>query len=262
MADQVKKMVDNGQFLNYDACFESEVVARLAIKTPVRDDDVNMSQAKDLFCSPYYNHPFWRGGINGSLDDRIAIENNNLIKESNDAINIISENFSTKLNQVRQHLVSFKIYGQEADENLANETKDAIEQSIKSVIDKRNILELIIDNFNNKNNETLIQQVNIIEERIKQLSKENENFRKNFELRKEQAKDLYGRYDSNFHSSIFGYGPMQSSSQSWLLFTSFLFGFIGLIAIGSQVIPSITLPSLSFLKDTQIQPLKKTNARY
>lgn len=262
MADQVKNLVDNGQILNYDACFESEVVARLAKKTPIVDDDVNMSQAKDVFCNPYYNHPFWRGGINSSLDDRITIESDNQIKRARNTVNNISENFLNQLNQVRQYLVSFKIYGQEADENSANQTKNNIEKSIKSVLDERNLLQLIIDNFNNKNNETLIQQVNIIEERVNQLDKENENFRKNFELRKEQAKDLYGRYDSNFHSSIFGYGPMQASSQSWLLFTSFLFGFIGLITISAQIIPNITLPTLSFLSETQNQPVKKTNIRY
>jgi len=264
MADQVKKLVDNGQLLNYDICFESELVARLAKQTPIENDDINMSQAKHAFCNSYYNHPFWRGGINSSLDDRITFENSNKIKQSRDSIEIISENFSNQLNQVRQYLVSFTIYGQEADDNLANETKTAIEKTIKSVTNERNLLQSIIDNYNQKNSENLIQQVNIIEEKVERLGIENENFRKNFELRKEQSKDLYGRYGSNFHSSVFGYGPMQSSSQSWLMFSSFLFGFIGLIAIGTQVIPHISLPSLSFLKDTQTynQPIKKTNIRY
>jgi FtsZ-binding cell division protein ZapB len=262
MADQVKKLVDNGQILNYDACFENELVATLAKKVPGANNDVNLTEGKDLFCSPYYNHPFWRGGINSSLDDRITSKNNNLIKQANDAVNIISENFSTKLNQVRQSMVSFKIYGQEVDENETNLSKNAIEQSIKMITDERNKLQLTIDNFTSNDKKNLTQQVNIIEHQIKHLNKENENFRKNFELRKEQAKDLYGRYDSNFHSSIFGYGPMQGLSQSWLLFTSFIFGFIGLIAIGAQIIPSITLPSLSFLKDTQNQQFKKTNIRY
>jgi hypothetical protein len=129
MADQVKNLVDNGQILNYDACFENEVVASLAKKTPVVDDDVNMSQAKDAFCNPYYNHPFWRGGINGSLDDRIAIESDNQIKRARKSVNNISENFLNQLNQLRQYLVSFKIYGQEADENSANQTKNNIEKS-------------------------------------------------------------------------------------------------------------------------------------
>jgi hypothetical protein len=54
-----------------------------------------------------------------------------------------------------------------------------------------------------ENSEEMLQQVASNEDSIRQLSNENYNYKKGNELRREQSKDLYTRYDSNFHSSAF-----------------------------------------------------------
>jgi len=265
----VKNLVDTGKILNYDSCFLNQTVLNSAKQNPVVNDDVNMSQSIDKLCHPYFNHAFWRGGIASTIDDRLSSSFNNIVNKneldkSKASINFSTDNFTNQINRVKQHIIGFKLYGQESDEHEAQNDKNAIEVTIKAVADERKKLEAILDNLNKNNSNEMIQETNEKEEKIKSLTKENEDFRKKSELRNEQAKDLYKRYNSNFHSSVFGYGPIQSSNQSALMFVSFLMGIIGLIAGGIQISHFIPYPDLLFLKSESkhTPPIKRTNIRY
>jgi hypothetical protein len=107
----------------------------------------------------------------------------------------------------------------------------------------------------------MLQQVADSENIINRINNENINFKKGNDLRREQAKDLYTRYDSNFHSSAFGYfgyNPLHSSSQSGLVFTSFFMGFVGLVVLGFQVLPLfLTNDSTSFQAKVNTPVIKK-----
>jgi hypothetical protein len=121
--------------------------------------------------------------------------------------------------------------------------KSDIENNISKIRAETRKLETVLAALKKENSEEMLHQVADNEANIRQLSSENENFRKGNELRREQSKDLYNRYDSNFHSSAFGYfgyKPIHHSSQSALVFTSFFMGFIGLIALGVHVVPLIS----------------------
>jgi hypothetical protein len=158
------------------------------------------------------------------------------------------------------------MYGQESDANSIEIDKANIEGAITKIIAERQKLQSIIDNSTNKNDGSMIQEVSEKEEIIRQLTLENDNLKRDSDLRKEQAKELYGRYDSNYARSSFGYNPIKSWNQSSLMFVAFLMGFIGLILIGIKVTHFIPYPDLSFLKDTQQPkqniPTKKMNSRY
>jgi hypothetical protein len=90
--------------------------------------------------------------------------------------------------------------------------------------------------------------------KVRKLEQENEQFRKTAELREDQVSNVYKKYDSNFHTSIFGYGPHEWSSSSWygfmpyslyidlsptsrtgILFMAFFFAFAAIIAVAVRV---------------------------
>ena len=248
MADQIRKLVDEGSLLNYDACFQNSTVSNLAAQNPVANDDLNMSLSKDRLCRIYYNNAFWRGGVNGGIDDRVVNKsssgwNSNASRKAQSSVGNIKSDFDNNINRVRQAIVSFRVYGNMNDANNVARSKSDIENNISKIRAENTKLETVLASLKKENSEEMLHQVADNEENIRQLSIENANFRKGNELRREQSKDLYTRYDSNFHSSAFGYfgyNPIHSSSQSALVFTSFFMGFIGLIALGVHLVPLIS----------------------
>ena len=268
MSDQIQKMVDSGELLNYDSCFQNETIANLASKQPVLNDDVNMSQSKDRLCRIYYNNSFWRGGINNTIDDRVTnnvvnIWNKQIADKSKSVINIINENFSNQLNQARQFIIAYNLYGQERDFSKIQDIKNDVESSILSIVNERKKIETLLNTLKKENSDSLLQEVKDNEEKIRNLKNDNDKHRLTNELRREQTKDLYERYNSNFHSSPFGYAPISSSNQSPIMFTSILMGIIGLVSAGLQISQFINNPSTiiqSQVKQSQI--VKKVNARY
>lgn len=248
MADQIRKLVDEGTILNYDACFQNSTVTNLAAQNPVANDDLNMSLSKDKLCRIYYNNAFWRGGVNGGVDDRIANKSSsgwdsNRAKKAQSSVSNIKSDFDTNINRARQAIVSSRVYGNMNDANNVARSKSDIENNISKVRAETAKLETVLAALKKENSEEMLHQVADNEENIRQLTAENANFRKGNELRREQSKDLYTRYDSNFHSSAFGYfgyNPIHHSSQSALVFTSFFMGFIGLIALGVHLVPLVS----------------------
>jgi len=248
MADQIRKLVDDGTILNYDACFQNNTVKNLAGQNPIPNDDLNMSLSKDKLCRIYYNNAFWRGGVNGGIDDRVTNKSSsgwdsNAAKKTKSSAGNIKSDFDTNTNRVRQAIVSSRVYGNMNDANNVARGKSDIENNISKIRAETKKLDTVLAALKKENSEEMLHQVADNEENIRQLTIENANFKKGNELRREQSKDLYTRYDSNFHSSAFGYfgyKPIHHSSQTALVFTSFFMGFIGLIALGVHLVPLVS----------------------
>ena len=268
MADQIKKLVDEGSLLNYDACFQNNTVGNLAAQNPVANDDLNLSSSKDRLCRIYYNNAFWRGGVNGGIDDRIKSAsssgwNTNSSQRARSTIGNIKSDFDNNVNRARQAIVSFRVYGNMNDANNVTRSKADIENNISKIRAENAKLETVLASLKKENSEEMLQQVADNEENIRQLSNENYNYRKGNELRREQSKDLYTRYDSNFHSSAFGYfgyNPIHHSSQSALVFTSFFMGFVGLIALGVHLVPLLSGYMGGSKGSTQVRPVAATTS--
>lgn len=267
MSDQIKSKVDKGQLLNYDACFLDSAVAQIAAQKPVNNDDLNSSLAKDRLCRIYYNNAFWRGGISTSIEDRIpnlskSGWNTTSAETSQNTRSTLNGEFSSLVERVRQAIVSQHVYGSANDISNVTNTKSDIERNIQKFRDENARLQNILNELKNENSEELLQQVADREEKIRKLNTQNAEYKQGNELRREQSKDLYNRYNSNYHSSAFGYfgyNPLNAATQSGLLFTSYFMGFIGLIVLGIQVGPLLLGKMPSFSSPAPISPFGSKN---
>jgi uncharacterized protein YukE len=267
MSDQIKSKVDKGQLLNYDTCFLDSAVAQIAAQKPVSNDDLNSSLAKDRICRIFYNNAFWRGGINSSIDDRIpnlskSGWNTTAAETSQNTRSNLNSEFSTLVNRVRQAIVSQHVYGSANDISNVTNTKSDIERNIQKFRDENSRLQNILNDLKSENSEELLQQVADKEERLRKVKTQNAEYKQGNELRREQSKDLYNRFNSNYHSSAFGYfgyNPLNASTQSGLLFTSYFMGFIGLIVLGIQVGPILLGKMSSFSSPAQISSFASKN---
>jgi len=246
MTDQVRRLVEEGQILNYDACFQNQTIAGLAKQHPVDNDDLNQSFSKDRLCRLYYNNAFWRGGINGNIDDRLkspshAGWNPQMANNSQQTIARFKSEYDNNVNRVRQAIVSMNVFGNNNDVANVSNTKNEIERIIGQVKGQNSMLDSMLILLKKENSDEMLQDVAVKEGRLRMMDLENDKYKHGNELRREQTKDLYNRYESNFNSSAFGYyfgyNPINPTSQSSLLFTSFFMGFIGLITLGIQVAP-------------------------
>ncbi len=254
MTDQIKRLVEQGQLLNYDVCFQTKLVASLAAQNTVPNDDLNMSLSKDKLCRIYYKNAFWRGGINSNIDDRVDTKtstmwDSNAAKTSKSAIECINADYESAIARARQSIVSYHIYGNSNDLNAANKAKATIEALISKVAAERKKLETVLDALRKENSDEMLQQVADNEINLRKMTLENEEFKRGNELRKEQAKDLNTRFDPNFHSTAFGYigyKPMRQESRSAIIFISFFMGFIGLIVLGIKIVPLVMKDGFTF----------------
>lgn len=246
MTDQIRRLVEQGEIKNYDVCFQHNFIVKLASQNPVANDDLNQSLSKDRLCRLYYNNAFWRGGINGSIDDRIKSPSHagwtpDVANTSKQAVGVYTNEFNNNVNRVRQGIVSVHVYGSSNDVANVTNIKNDTERVISSMKAQNNMLERMITALKKENSDEMLQEVADRETKIRVMENENNQYRSGNEMRREQTKDLYQRYDSNFNSSAFGYyfgyNPLNPSSQSTLLFTSFFMGLIGLVTLGIQVAP-------------------------
>jgi hypothetical protein len=246
MTDQIRNLVEQGKLLNYDACFQDSNVINIARQNPVKNDDLNNSLAIDNICKIYYKNPFWRGGINPSSDDRMTyISASGWDSTKSDTIMATVHNlktdFTNNINILTNQSNNYKFNGQRIDLNNIADVKNNLENIISKMRQQKENLEVIYSSLQKENSVDVLQNISNIENKIKQLTKENEYYIKGKELRKEQTKDLYTRFDSNYHSSgfgqYFGYKPISAVSQPVLLFISFFMAFVGLIILGFQIGP-------------------------
>jgi len=267
MSNQIKQLVEQGQLLNYDTCFQHSKVAELAQRNPVPNDDLNFSNSKDRLCRIYYNNAFWRGGINANIDDRAQNQTTTLwndakTKAAQTKIDMTTAEYNTTKNRTRQSIISFHMYGATRDSDDAERGKAQLGTAVVTLANESRNLNNILTQLRAEDSPAVLQEVADKEIAINKMSKENADFKKLNDLRKEQVKDLNNRYKPNFHSTVFGffgYKPMQQQSQSALIFVSFLMGFIGLIILGMKIIPLLGALAPSFLQQQQQQQPRPMN---
>lgn len=267
MSDPIKQLVDQGQLLNYDTCFQHSKVAELAQKNPIANDDLNFSNSKDRLCRIYYNNAFWRGGVNSKIDDRAQNQSTTLwndVKhnEAKTKLDIITDNYNAAKNRTRQSIISFHMHGATKDSDDAEKGKTELGAHVVSVSNETRKLNNLLTQLKAEDSPAVLQDVADKEIAITRMSKENAEFKKLNDLRKEQVKDLNNRYTPNYHSTVFGffgYKPMQQQSQGALIFISFLMGFIGLIILGMKIIPLLLSADIFKASVFQKQQLRPTN---
>jgi hypothetical protein len=262
MSNPIKQLVEKGQLLNYDTCFQHSKVAELAQKNPVHNDDLNFSNSKDRLCRIYYNNAFWRGGINANIDDRAQNQATTLwtddkTKAAQTKIEITTAEYNTTKNRTRQSIISFHMYGASRDSDDAERGKAQLGASVVTLANETRSVNNVLTQLRAEDSPAVLQEVADKEIAINKMAKQNEEFKKLNDLRKEQVKDLNNRFKPNYHSTIFGffgYKPMQQQSHGALIFVSFLMGFIGLIILGMKIIPLLgALPLLPLLQ----QPMQR-----
>jgi hypothetical protein len=116
----------------------------------------------------------------------------------------------------------------------------------------------------------LVSEVAETELKLRKLEKENETYKKTAELREEQTSGVYKKYDSNYHSAIYGYLPHEWTLSSWygfmpynlfidlsptsrtgILFAAFFFAFAAIIAMGVRL--------ATYYMDPKIRQMASTN---
>jgi len=133
-----------------------------------------------------------------------------------------------------------------AKQNINNLT-----QRLASESDKLNDY---LKRINEENNGSkIIMSVAEKEYALRKMEDINTKVKHTKQLRKEQTKSLYNKYEGNYHDPVYSYAPWEVSSSSWfswsplatymninpasrsgLLFIGFFFGFVAIIALGAK----------------------------
>ena len=255
--DQVRTMVDNGDVLNYDACVQHPRVWGLAAADRVPGDDPGLNQTRYKLCTNFFKTGSWRGGIAASVDDRKDTVANDwtperraqFVRVRDDIVGSVN-NF---INVVKQRSIpaALEYPGAANEVQVAKATIDTLLTRLAS---ERRRITGYTDSLQKQQNVQLVEEVAETELKVRKIEQENEQFRKAAELREGQVSDVYKKYDSNYHTSVFGYAPHEWSHSSWygfmpyslyinlsptsrtgILFMAFFFAFAAIIAVAVRV---------------------------
>lgn len=241
--DQVRRMVDGGQLLNYDACVSSPRVWGLAAERKKPGDDAGMSQTRAELCASFYKTPTWRGGISAAIDDRKSVEANDWTPEKRKQYVQIRDdmkaNFTNNMAVLKSQAApaALEFPGAAKQIESARAMVESITGRLASETDQLNAYVSVLQS---KQGQELVDEVSQTEFKLRNLEKENATYKKTAELRSEQATGLYNKYEGGTHSSSFGYMPLHPASRSALLTVAFFFGFIALILLGIKLAALVT----------------------
>jgi hypothetical protein len=233
--DQVRRLVEKGDILNYDACVANQQIWGLASANKLPGDDAGLSQTRLGLCTNFFKNGFYRGGISAAIDDRKSVDANEWTPERRKQYIHIRDDIVANF---RNNVVVLKTQAAPADLGYsgAAEQVDAAKSKVDTLTAKIaaevSRLTSYATALQNKNGPELISEVSETEFKLRTLEKENKEYEKLAELRSEQATDVYNKYEGNYHSSMFGYMPLHPSSRSALLTTAIFFGLVALILIG------------------------------
>ena len=244
--DQVRRMVDGGQLLNYDACVSNPRVWALAAERKKPGDDAGMSQTRGELCSSFYKNPTWRGGISAAIDDRKSVEANDWTPEKRkqyiDIRDDMKANFTNNMAVLKSQAAPAALEFPGAAKQIES-ARSMVESITGRMASETDRLNAYVGVLQSKQGQELVDEVSQTEFKLRNLEKENETYKKTAELRSEQATDLYKKYEGNYHSSSFGYMPLHPASRSSLLTVAFFFGFIALILLGIKLASNMTTMS-------------------
>ena len=255
--DQVRTMVDNVDILNYDACVQNPRVWGLAAADRVPGDDGGLNQTRYKLCTNFFKTGSWRGGISPSVDDRKDTVANDWTPERRAQFVRVRDDIVASVNNfinvVKQRSIPAALeYPGAANE--VNVAKGSVDTLISRLASERKRITGYTDLLQKQQNVQMVEDVAETELKVRKLEQENEQFRKTAELREDQVSNVYKKYDSNFHTSIFGYSPHEWSHSMWygfmpyslyidlsptsrtgILFMAFFFAFAAIIAVAVRV---------------------------
>ena len=236
--DQIRRKVDNGQLLNFDACFGDPQVWAIAAAQKQPGDDAGMTKTRTALCTNFFKNGYWRGGINAAIDDRKSVDANEWTPEKRKQYvqirDDIKANFTNNINVIKSQSApaALEYPGAVQQVEAAHGMVDSLSGRLAAETDRLNAYLSVLQS---KNGPELLSEVAETEFKLRNLEKENREYEKTAELRSEQAGGLYNQYEGNYHSSSFGYMPIHPASRSALLTVAVFFGFIALILIGIKL---------------------------
>ena len=236
--DQVRRLVENGTILNYDACVNFPQIWGLAAGRKLPGDDAGLNQTRSGLCSSFYKNGYYRGGISAAIDDRKTVDANEWTpvkrKEYTRIRDDIQANFKNNVavltSQAGPAALGYTGAAQQIDS-----AKGAVDSLTGRLANETNRLKTFVTALQSVQGDKLVEEVSDTEFKIRNLEKENKDYAKIASLHNEQAIGLHNKYEGNYHSSMFGYMPLHPSSRSALLTTAIFLGVIALIMIGIKM---------------------------
>jgi len=236
--DQVRRLVENGTILNYDACVNFPQVWGLAAAQKLPGDDAGLNQTRSGLCSNFYKNAYYRGGISAAIDDRKSVDakewtpekRKEYVRIRDDIKANFKNNVAVLTSQAGPAALGYAGVTQQIDT-----AKSAVDSLTGRLASETNRLNTYVSALQSVQGDKLVEEVSDTEFKIRNLEKENKDYAKIASLRNEQATGLYNKYEGNYHSSMFGYMPLHTSSRSALLTTAIFLGVIALIMIGIKM---------------------------
>jgi len=243
--DAVRQMVDSGQILNYDACVSHGRIWGLAANMRQPGDDNGLNSTRYMLCNSFYKNGYWRGGISAQVDDRKDVTAEQWTPNRRKAYISIRDGLVTSFNnaintiQTRSVPAALEYPGAPADVNSAKgstvDLRERLAAQTGQLLGFLGALKRLQDT-------TIVKEVAETELKVSKLEKQTKQYKEIADLRKEQTTGLYNKYESNFHSTFFGYAPLHPASRPALLFTSFFIGFIAIIGIIIRLLITYSKP--------------------
>lgn len=270
--DQIRKLVEKGTLLNFDACVESQQV-----KSLFPGNDATADRGRKNLCSPFYKTGSWRGGISPGVDDRKDASNANWTPEKTEQFTAILNEITANVNNAittlnsRTSAAALDYPGAAKEIDTAKQT---ITASLARLATEGDQITGFVKAMQESQNEDLIHRVREKEMDIRKMERENKKYEFQEEASNERVKEVLNKYEGNQHDMLFSYAPWEVSKSSWyswspynsyvnlnpmsrsgLLFLAFFFGFLAVLAIGVKLFDSyvkfkasggvISLPTMS-----------------
>jgi hypothetical protein len=237
--DQIRALIDSGKILNFDACYTDSTIksitAAMLHKLASQVTDADRANS----CRSFFNNAYYRGGISPSVDDRkVAVNAEDWTPERRAQTvatrDDIARNFKTDVGILSSQAGAAALNYPGAPEQVRNAAAE-----LDSLTDRLKRENSRITNYitalQSQQGPEMVNKVEETEFSLRNLEKENKEFKKIADLRAEQAGDLYNKFEGNYHSSLFWYMPLHANSRSALVTTSYFFGFVALILIGIKI---------------------------
>ena len=246
--EKIRKLVDDGAILNFDACKMSTDVHK--VFPGYNDNEIA------AICTPFYKTGHWRGGISPAIDDRkeTAIgwspERTKQYKAIRDDI---TKNFNNAVSVINNRTSAAALDYPGAAKEI-DKAKQTLAASLSRIAMEGNQLATEVAAIQKAQNGELANRAREKEAAIRKMEEENLEYKFRNEASEERVKDLYNRYEGNQSNMVYSYAPWEVSQSSWyswpsnnqyinlnpmsrsgLLFLAFFFGFMAIIAIGVKV---------------------------
>jgi hypothetical protein len=246
--EKIRKLVDDGVILNFDACTMSTDVHKLF--PGYKENEIA------AVCAPFYKTGHWRGGISPAIDDRKETAlgwTSERTKQYKAIRDDITKNFNNAVSVITNRTSAAALDYPGAAKEI-DAAKQTLASSLSRMAMEGNQISTELTALQKAQNGVLADRAREKEAAIRKMEQENLDYKFRNEASEERVKDLYNRYEGNQTNMLYSYAPWEVSQSSWyswpsnnqyinlnpmsrsgLLFLAFFFGFVAIIAIGVKV---------------------------